>query len=387
MVTFSNPSALDSSLQAQTVEERLVDPRLAGLYFGTEQSPGFINQLQEAARRRLATSAPLQKTAGLSTLQLLGLDRLQQGIGAYEPFLKKAEDAYTASLQNIAGVVPEAEQILRGVVKDFDPTMTSRFFNPFQQAVIDQTIADAAKGFDLQEADIRGRDIQNVGESAFGSRANLTAQERQEAFARGLASTIAGLRQSGFDTAQQRALSEFQRRLASERNLADDLVGLGSIGSEALTGFGGRISGLGSTAQDLSDTQIRNLLDAGALPRNIQETIFGRQFEQQVADRTEPLNVLTGIAQILPQYQPEQTAIGSTYGLSPDPTALGLGSALNAYSSLYGALGPYGSANPNYIPPSEPQNQSQSGITSFVQPFNQQQMVPLGPFNINRGVT
>ena len=44
MVTFSNPSALDPSLQAQTVEERLVDPRLAGLYFGTEQSPGLINQ-------------------------------------------------------------------------------------------------------------------------------------------------------------------------------------------------------------------------------------------------------------------------------------------------------------------------------------------------------
>ena len=306
---------MDPSLQAQTVEERLVDPRLAGLYFGTEQSPGFINQLQEAARRRLASASPLQQTAGLSDLQLLGIDRLKEGIGAYEPFLK------------------ESEQILRGTVKDFDPTLTSKFFNPFQQAVIDQTIADAAKGFDLQEADIRGRDIQNVGESAFGSRANLTAQERQEAFARGLASTVAGLRQSGFDTAQQRALSEFQRKLASERGLADDLVGLSS------------------TIKNLRDSEISNLIDTGALPRNIQETIFGRQFAQETADRNDPLNVLTGIAQILPQYQPGQTAIGSTYGLSPDPTALGLGSAFNDYSSLYGALGPYGSANPNYIPP------------------------------------
>lgn len=348
MVTFSNPSALDPSLQAQTVEERLVDPRLAGLYFGTEQSPGFINQLQEAARRRLASTSPLQQTAGLSDLQLLGIDRLKEGIGAYEPFLK------------------ESEQILRGTVKDFDPTLTSKFFNPFQQAVIDQTIADAAKGFDLQEADIRGRDIQNVGESAFGSRANLTAQERQEAFARGLASTVAGLRQSGFDTAQQRALSEFERKLASERGLADDLVGLSS------------------TIKNLRDSEISNLLDTGALPRNIQETIFSRQFAQETADRNDPLNVLTGIAQILPQYQPGQTAIGSTYGLSPDPTALGLGSAFNAYSSLYGALGPYGSANPYYIPPSQPettqQNQAQSGIASFVQPKPQNQMFPLGPF-------
>ena len=111
MVTFSNPSALDPSLQAQTVEERLVDPRLAGLYFGTEQSPGLINQLQEAARRRIASASPLQQTAGLSDLQLLGIDRLKEGIGAYEPFLK------------------ESEQILRGTVKDFDPTLTSKFFN------------------------------------------------------------------------------------------------------------------------------------------------------------------------------------------------------------------------------------------------------------------
>ncbi len=315
MVDFSNPSALEPRLESQTTAERITDPRLAALYFGTGTSPGFLNQLQEAARRRIQSPVPLQETAGLSDLQTLGLDKLREGIGAFEPFLK------------------ESEQLLRGTIRDFDPSMASRFYNPFEQQVIDQAIADATKGFGLQEADVRARDIRNVGESAFGSRANLTARERQEAFGKGLASTLASIRQSGFDTAQQRAMSEFQRRLASERGLADDLTGLAGI------------------RDDFRGKEISNLINTGALPRNLQETIFSRQFARDTAERSDPLDVLTGIAQILPQYQPESTDIASAYGLAPDPSALGLGSALNAYATLYGAMGPYGTGK---IPETEP---------------------------------
>ena len=315
MVDFSNPSALEPRLESQTTAERIADPRLAALYFGTGTSPGFLNQLQEAARRRIQSPVPLQETAGLSDLQTLGLDKLREGIGAFEPFLK------------------ESEQLLRGTIRDFDPSMGSRFYNPFEQRVVDQAIADATKGFGLQEAEIRARDIQNVGESAFGTRANLTAKERQEAFGKGLASTLATIRQSGFDAAQQKAMSEFQRRLASERGLADDLTGLVGI------------------RDDFRGTEISNLINTGALPRNLQETIFSRQFARDTAERSDPLDVLTGIAQILPQYQPESTDIASAYGLAPDPAALGLGSALNAYASLYGAMGPYGTGK---IPETEP---------------------------------
>ena len=339
---FSNPSALEPRLESQTTAERIADPRLAALYFGTGTSPGFLNQLQEAARRRIQSPVPLQETAGLSDLQTLGLDKLREGIGAFEPFLK------------------ESEQLLRGTIRDFDPSMTSRFYNPFEQQVIDQAIADATKGFGLQEADVRARDIRNVGESAFGSRANLTAKERQEAFGKGLASTLASIRQSGFDAAQQKAMSEFQRRLASERGLADDLTGLGGIGSEAQIGFGSRIAGIGGTGQDLRGTEISNLINTGALPRNLQETIFSRQFTRDTAERSDPLSVLTGIAQILPQYQPESTDIASAYGLAPDPAALGLGSALNAYASLYGVMGPYGTGKiPETKPDPEPDDKTE----------------------------
>ena len=315
MQNFDNPGALMPRLESQTTSERLTDPRLAALYFGTGTSPGFLNQLQEAAKKRLQSSVPLQETAGLSDLQTLGIDKLREGIGAYEPFLK------------------ESEQLLRGTVKDFDPSMASTFYNPFEQQVVDQAIADAVKGFEMQEADQRGRDIRDVGESAFGSRANLTAGERQEAFGRGLASTLAGIRQSGYDTALERSIAEFQRKLSAERGLADDLTGLAGLGD------------------DFRSREISNLLTTGDLPRNLQETIFARQFARDTAERADPINVLTGIAQILPQYQPEQVDIGSAYGLAPDPTALGLGSALNAYASLYGAMGPYGSGK---IPETKP---------------------------------
>ena len=64
------------------------------------------------------------------------------------------------------------------------------------------------------------------GESAFGSRARLSAEERAEALGRGLAKEIGGLRSAGFQRAQQTAISEDERQKQAARAAASGLAGL-----------------------------------------------------------------------------------------------------------------------------------------------------------------
>ena len=71
----------------------------------------------------------------------------------------------------------------------------------------------------LQDVAQRARDIQSGGESAFGSRARLTADERRASLGRGLGEALAGIRSGGFQTAQNTALGEFGRQAWSERKV------------------------------------------------------------------------------------------------------------------------------------------------------------------------
>ena len=152
----------------QRVTDSTGDPYLRSLFFGTGTTPGFINQLQQIARKRFATAVPEQQIAGLGELEQLGLSRLKGGIGDYERFLTAGE-----------------EQLSR--IRDLqDPMAFRKYENPYQQAVIDQATQDAVRAFDMSENRRRFKDIQTGGESAFGSRARLGSQDRMEEFSRGL---------------------------------------------------------------------------------------------------------------------------------------------------------------------------------------------------------
>lgn len=56
------------------------------------------------------------------------------------------------------------------------------------------------------------------GESAFGSRARLTADERRAALGRGLGEALAGIRSRGFGQAQQAALGSLVDKLELEND-------------------------------------------------------------------------------------------------------------------------------------------------------------------------
>ena len=221
----------------------------------------------------------------------------------------------------------------------YDPSMTQQFYNPFEDAVVQQTIDDVMKAGEQQDIASRAREISA---GAFGgSRARLGAEERRRDLGEGLAKALGGIRSQGFQSAQATGLGEFARQQQAKRTGAQGLMGIGvGRGSAAsnlgqqLAGFGGQLTGLGRTQEELRRGQRGELSGYGTTGRGIAETGLGRIFEQQMGQQLRPLGVLGQIGSMLPGYQASSSKIDSQYGMPTDPSAAGLGAAFSAYGAV-----------------------------------------------------
>jgi len=338
--------AIDPVLLNQQASEVLTDPLIRSLYFGTADQPGFFQQLQQAGANLIGSDVPLQQTAGLSPLELLARQQAVAGLGGFEPFLQQNRELINQAIEQSRRAeglqdpyYTQAEEIFKDTMGAYDPSMTQQFFNPFEDAVVQQTIDDVLEAGEQQDIAARA---QEIGSGAFGgSRARLGAMERREALGEGLAQALGNIRQRGFSEAQQTGLSEFARQQAAKRTGAQGLIGIGvGRGSAAqqlgqqLAGYGGQMSGLGATQEQLRAGQRGELAGFGGVGRGIAETGLARIFQQQLGQQQRPLGVLGQIASMLPGYQQSRTQIDSQYGMPTDPTAAGLGAAFSAYGAL-----------------------------------------------------
>jgi len=363
MAVSNNPATINPVATGFTRDERMSDPFVREAYFGSPDTPGIISQAISAANRSFGQPAIMRQTAGLSPLELAAMQGAYGGIGSYQPYL----DANLAGLQEGIGMSRRAgqlaqpyfsgEQAYLGAATDtarraagmqFDPNLTRQFFDPFEDRVVQQTIDDVFKRGELQDIDARTRDISQGGESAFGSRARLSADERRAALGRGLGEALAGIRSQGFGQAQQAALGEFGRQAGARERLAGTLAGFGTqlggiggrraglartIGSD-VAGYGGRIGDLGGTAYGLGSAQRRELADLGATARGVTETALGREYDQAVQTRMAPTQAAQYVRSFLPTYQPGFSDVRTTYGMPQDPLAAGIGTFLGTYGTL-----------------------------------------------------
>ena len=174
---------------------------------GISQQPGEtaagFQARQDAAR---AFTTRQQSLAGLAP-QVAAQDRLQTeaqkraeaGLGSFQPFLDQAQIASAAS---------------------FSPQIAQQFMSPYQQQVIDTTLADFDRQAQMQEQRIRD---QAVASGAFGGgREGVLQSEFRTGSDRNRLALEAGLRQQGFQAAQQAA----QQNFANQMGLASALPGL-----------------------------------------------------------------------------------------------------------------------------------------------------------------
>ena len=335
-----------------------LDPLTEQLLFGVGGEGGFIPGAMRAAEKTFfdEEGRPIvieEQVAGFSPDQLRAQALARQGVGLQDRFLTGAEGAFGSGIQALkSGVgdlrtgLGESADILRGTMGGYDQAITDRFYNPYEDRVVQQTIDDIMEAGARQDIAARAGDIARGGQSAFGSRARLSAGERQEALGRGLAEALGGIRARGFSEAQQTGLSEFARQRAAERAAASGIAGLagqGFQGQQALLsgqfGLGSALQGLGAQAQGASAAGVAQLYGMGSQQQALNQAQLDAQRRNLMTAQQAPLAQYQAVAPFVGMAPAGQFQTVTDFAPPPSPMQVGLGtglSTLGALGNLYG---------------------------------------------------
>ena len=370
------------------------------LLFGLDGQGGFIPGAMRAAEKTFfnpdgTPRVVEERRAELTPDQIASMDLVRRNIGAQDPFLRGAESQFRQSIGDVgegiergrelqreglralqSGIgglgtrLGESENLLRGTVGGYDPMMTGRFYNPFEERVVQQTIDDVLEAGDKQDMAQRARDIMTGGQSAFGSRARLTAGERRRDLGRGLAEALGGIRSRGFSEAQQTGLGEFARQRQAERLASTGLAGLAGTrfgaaqtGAGALSnlgniesmygqtlggarvGLGGNLQNLGTATQQAGAFDVSQLFGSGGMQQAQNQAMLDAQRANQLTAQAAPLAQYQALSPFIQMVPKGSFQTSTQFAPRPSPMMAGIGVGL---SSL-GALGNLAN-QPRYYP-------------------------------------
>ena len=323
----------------------------------------FIEDLGKDYAKQLTATTAIPVDTSKCARQVEAQDELQTraatlagtGVGSFEPFIQAAQQRDVAAGQQAAAAqqrLTDAGQTLGGVATTLSgiagltgaPTaaQTQAFTSPFQQQVIDTTLAEFDRQRAINEQNIRD---QQASLGALGSgRAGVQLSEFQTQSGRDRAALEAQLRQQGFQQAQ----AARQQDIANRFGLGQAQAGLGQaqagLGQQQLglgqfeMGRGQFQTGLASQVPGLQRADISTLGQVGAAQQAQRQAILDAQRQAARTAAYEPLERLgffgSGVTGLMGGY-PGQFQFGSTPAADPLQTALGLGTGL---AGIFGAL-------------------------------------------------
>ena len=198
--------SLPAYQEAQAKELFQAGKQLAGTPFVPYTGPRVAGFNPDQLRQFQATRGLFE--SGMQYDPLAGLQELAQ---APTPTIQPVTGFQAPTIQGLQG--PQAAQIggvstpqFRGLL-DAD---IGAYQSPYTQQVIEQSMADIQRQADISRGQAQSRAI---GAGAFGgSRSALLEGESQRPFIEQMARTSAGLRQAGFEQAQQAAQADLARQ-------------------------------------------------------------------------------------------------------------------------------------------------------------------------------
>jgi len=227
----------------------------------------YLSDAQSAFRSGVGALDTGLDRARQRELESLGV--IQSGVGNFGTQLGALAGRSLGATDQFGNRLGESEGLLRGTLGGYDPSLTSAFYNPFEDRVVQQTIDDVLEAGEKQDMAQRARDIMTGGESAFGSRARLSADERREALGRGLGQALGSLRSQGFSEAQRTGLGEFARQRAQEMATAQGLSGLAGSRLGAQQNLTSQLSNFAGQQLGAQQTQAGALSNLGNLEGQI----------------------------------------------------------------------------------------------------------------------
>ena len=295
----------------------VVSTGIAGISQQAGESAADFAARQKAAgefttrQQSLAGLAPT--VAAQDALQTQAQNIAQAGVGSFAPFLAQAQQAATDAGTTLGGVqlgAPTTQQV-------------TDFMSPFQQQVIDTTLAEFDRNKAIQEQSIRDQQAK-LGVLGAG-RAGVQLAEFGTGAARERALLNAGLLQQGFG----QAMGLRQQDISNRGALAAQQQGLGGFQAT-----------LGQAGQQATGTDISRLGSLGAL--NQAQTQAGLDAQREAARQAtflpqQQLDRFAGQVTGLMGGYPAQTQQTVTPNPTPLQSAIGVGTTL---AGIYGAVNP-----------------------------------------------
>ena len=273
----------------------------------------YAKQLTATTAIPIDTSKFAPQVAAQDALQTQAATLAGTGVGSFAPFIQAAQQQAATAGQTLGGIA--------GLTGAPTAAQTAAFTSPYQQQVIDTTLAEFDRQRAITEQNIRD---QAAGIGALGAgRTGVQLSEFQAQSGRDRAALAAQLRQQGFQQAQ----AARQQDIANRFGLAQGQLGLGTF----QTGLAGQVP-------KLQRADISTLGQVGAAQQAQRQAVLDAQRQAAKTAAFEPLERLgffgQGVTGLLGGY-PAQFQFASTPPASPLQTAIGLGTGL---AGIFGAL-------------------------------------------------
>ena len=289
-------AAITSALRGQGFDYDPGSGAVTGTGIGAYQP--FLDAAGTAAGQIQGAGAGALGQAQSALNQQQALAQSLSASGAASPFMQKASCAADAAqLAALAGQGAgtadfQAARDLTG------PQAYQQFMSPYQQEVIDTTRQELERQLQQQQVQLGA----GAGSAFGGGRFGVAQGELAAGGARGIAQTLAGLRQQGFAGAQAAAAQAQQQRMG----LGQAAMGQALQNQQLLQSAGQQQAGLGSQAAALATG------DMQALGQVAQSQ--GALAQSQMSPYQQALSANMAVAQAIPQFGAQQFGILSSFG-------------------------------------------------------------------------
>ena len=242
-----------------------------------------------------------------------GIDRQRT---AFEPYQSRADSALTGAFQG--------NQAQGMGAPDFNQAAIDKFSNPYQQSVIDSTLADMERA--RQVARVADKGSAAAAGAFGGARHGVADAGTNSAYDRNMIGAVANLRSAGFDKAVGQYNQDFGQQLQARQlsnaaagqnygqgqSYATTLAGLGQQGAANEAAATQAAFGLANTEQGLAQQ---------ALDRNVEESRYAQDYPLSIYERLQAMNAMQPV---------NRTSTGTTTTTQPSNL---LGTALYAAGS------------------------------------------------------
>ena len=318
---------------------------------------GLIESAKTLTGEDRELTLPEQQIAGFSPFQEAAFQQAQAegGIGGYQPYLTTGAATLGTGLGTLGtglgtlgtaagtlGQAPTAIQAAQAAIPGtgglFAPSDLSAYMNPYQQSVIDTTMAELNRQGDIARNQLGA---QGVGAGAYGgSRFGIQGAELDRNLQDARARALAQLNQQNYGQALQTAQSAYEQQQQRQQQqsqlyggiaqlyggLAGQQAGIGAqqagIGMQQ-AGIGGQQLGAGQFAQQAGLRDLTATQQLGQQQQALQQSILDAERGNLQRQMFEPYSRLSYLSDIYKGAPSTQQSLGSqTSPTPPQPSML-----------------------------------------------------------------